>query len=409
MRGFYKYLIIIGFVFLFIGYLWKYPCSNFPSVGILKYIYNLKCGVAPAVDNKTNGGTLPNVNNNLNQNTQTQQAQKSGDASLPKTESVGIIYDNKIKNYFVNSKNEVFVVDDLGKIIKITNGKIEIINDSFSGIPRRVIFSVNGEKVLIDFSDLISIFDIKNNSWRQLNPDSFGAHLDLNNNVYYFQKESAGNSIFKLDLSKDNSKPQKLIQLNILDSYLIPKNKDELFIVSKPSSLAYGSVLLFNNNKKDLSLLYEAQGIDFSWDSKTQNGLFLSSGQLNQGGFLFWVNKNLTIQQLSFLTLPSKCIFEENNIPNQTSTNAGLFLICAVPRDQDGLKNRYITDDYLSYELYTEDDIYKIDLNNGRMKVIFDDQTKNFDMDKLQMIDNRIFFINRFDKKLYSIKLNQND
>ena len=425
MKSFYKYLIIIGIVVLIIGYLWKYPCDSFPNVSVLKYIYNLKCG-APTETN-INSGTLPNTNNNLTQNTENQK----NNSSLSQTGNVGIIYDNETKKYFVNDKNEVFVVDYFGKIIKVVNGQSEIINDSNSGNPYQVLFSPSGEKILIDFSDFISIFDLQNKNWRQLDLNSFGPSFDLNNNVYYFQKENAFNSIFKLDLSKESSKSQKLIQLNILDSYLISKNKDEVFIVPKPSSLAYGSVVLFNNQNKNVSLVYEFPGLHFNWDAKTQNGVLLTSGELNKGGRFFWINKNLKAQELYFLTLPSKCIFNEEltktneDILNQTSTTSTsststlktaqastitkTFLICAVPRNQNELKNKYITDDYLSYELYTEDDIYKIDLNSGETKIIFNDKTKSFDMDKLQLVNNRIFFINRFDKKLYSINLNQNN
>jgi len=429
MKGFYKYLIIIGIVVLIIGYLWKYPCDSFPNVSVLKYIYNLKCG-APTQTN-TGGGILPTVNNNLGQNTENQE----NNNSLSQAGNIGIVYDNETKNYFVNNKNEVFVVDSFGKIIKVANGQSEIINDSNSGNPYQVLFSPSGEKILIDFSDFISIFDLQNKNWRQLDLNSFGPSFDLNNNVYYFQKENAFNSIFKLDLSKDSSKPQKLIQLNILDSYLISKNKDEIFIVSKPSSLAYGSVLLFNNQNKNVSLVYEFPGLHFNWDPKTQNGVLLTSGELNKGGRFFWINKNLKTQELSFLTLPSKCIFNEEltktneglldqtstsltssstsstSTPKttQASTTTKTFLICAVPRNQNELENKYITDDYLSHELYTEDDIYKVDLNSGETKIVFNDKTKSFDMDKLQLVNNRIFFINRFDKKLYSINLNQNN
>jgi len=428
MKSFYKYLIIIGIIVLIIGYLWKYPCDNFPNVSILKYIYNLKCGASS--EKNIGNGTLPNINNNLNQNTENQEKNNS----LSQTGNVGIIYDNETKNYFVNDKNEVFVVDYLGKIIKVLNGQSEIINDSNSKNPYQVLFSPSGEKILIDFYDFISIFDLQNKNWTQLALNSFGPSFDLNNNVYYFQKENAFNSIFKLDFSKNNSKPQKLIQLNILDSYLISKNKDEIFIVSKPSSLAYGSVLLFNNQNKNISLVYEFPGLNFNWDTKTQNGVLLTSGELNKGGRFFWINKNLKTQELSFLTLPSKCIFNEEltktneDLLDQTSTlltsstsststskitqvstTTKTFLICAVPRNQNELKNKYITDDYLSHELYTEDDIYKINLNSGETKIIFNDKTKSFDMDKLQLVNNRIFFINRFDKKIYSISLNQNN
>jgi len=439
MKGFYKYLIIIGIVVLIIGYLWKYPCDNFPNVNILKYIYNLKCKIPKTTNN---AGTLPNINinNNLNlsqdqqnqeDNTLTSQTEKKDSTLTSQTEKIGIIYNEEIKNYFVNNKNEVFVVDDFGKIIKIVNGRSEIINDSYSANPYQILFSPSGENILINFSDFISIFNLQNKDWRQINLNSFGSTFDLNDNVYYFQTENDNNFIFKLDLSKSNSKPQKLIQLNLLDYYLINKNSDEIFIVSKPSSLTYGNLLLFNKKNKNISLIYELRGLNFNWDEKTQNGVLLTSERSRKGGKFFWVDKNLKTYELSFLTLPSKCIFNEEltnqkelnqtptssiSIKNQTlatTTTTKTFLICAVPRNQNELKNKYITDDYLSYELYTEDDIYKIDLNldnldNEKIKIIFNDQTKKFDMDKLQIANNRIFFINRFDKKLYSINLNQN-
>jgi len=404
------FYIIIGLVVLlgiFVGYILSYPCENPPSISVLKYIHNLKC---KNVQESEKYGTLPKSGELINTTSETTSKEKT---SIEKKSQVGIVYDDKIRNYFINENGEIFIVDYFGNIIKINQEKNEVLNNTSFGYPKEVFFypySQNDLKILINFSGFISVFDTQNKNWRQISLNSFGANFGLDNNLFYFQKETAGLSIFKLNLSKENSTPQKLIQLNILDSQLIPKNKDEIFIVSKPSSLVGGYILLFNTKNKNLSSVFELNGLDFSWDPKTQNGLVLTSNELNRGGRLFWVNKDLKTKELSFVTLPNKCYFyqeaiEENNTKQETSTPQD-FMICAVPRNQEILKNKYIIDDYLSYDLYTEDDVYRINLNNGLINILFSDQNKNFDMENLQFVKNKIFFINRYDKKLYVINLN---
>jgi hypothetical protein len=55
--------------------------------------------------------------------------------------------------------------------------------------------------------------------------------------------------------------------------------------------------------------------------------------------------------------------------------------------------------------LYTEDDIYLINLTDGVMNLIWHDENKNFDMDNVKISGDKIFFINRFDNKLYSLNI----
>jgi hypothetical protein len=406
------FYIIIGVVVLLgivVGYVLSYPCENPPSVDVLKYIHGLKC---KSVQEGEKYGTLPKSGELINATGE--KTSKEGGV-VEKKSQVGVVYNDKVKNYFINEGGDIFIVDYSGNIIKINKNQNETINDTSFGYPKNVLFypySQNDLKILINFSDFISIFDTQSKNWRQIPLGSFGADFGLDNNLFYFQKEGVGVSLFKLNLSKENSTPQKLIQLNILDSRLIVKNKDEIFIVSKPSSLVGGYVLLFNTKNKNLSSVFELNGLYFNWDPKTQNGLVLTSNELNRGGRFFLVNKDLKTKELSFVTLPNKCYFYKESVSGvggdtkQTTSTSQDFMICAIPRNQEILKNKYIIDDYLSYDLYTEDDIYRINLSDGSANILFNDENKNFDMEYLQFIKNKVFFINRYDKKLYVINLN---
>jgi hypothetical protein len=57
--------------------------------------------------------------------------------------------------------------------------------------------------------------------------------------------------------------------------------------------------------------------------------------------------------------------------------------------------------------LFTSDDIYKINTATGATDALFSDQTQNLDTSDLKIFNNTLFFINRYDQKLYGLVLAQ--
>jgi hypothetical protein len=153
------------------------------------------------------------------------------------------------------------------------------------------------------------------------------------------------------------------------------------------------------------------------------------------GGKLSLLNTSgQTLNALTFLTLPSKCVFDiqTQNPPQATSaptTSSSTkstskkgsatpppvvtpvisqeYLYCAVPRDTQRLNTSALPDDYLKGALFTSDDFWRIDLATGDTSAVFIDPNQNLDATDLKIFNKTLFFVNRFDKKLYAISLGQ--
>lgn len=388
-------IIIGGLVVLVFGYFLSISCDALPQFSFLKHLYNIKCGEekppypgSGTLPQPIEGGTNKDVNRLI------VQPGENNDLKF----KIGMLYDKPVINYFIKENGEVIIINDVGEIIKIKAGQEEVIKEGVEN-PKQILFSGDGSKIVFVFNDLINIFDLNTKKWRQINDTNLGPSISPKDELAYSNK---GGSIFKLDLTKEDASPQKLIQLNNLDFYLLWKDADDLFVVSRPSSLNVGNVLLLKTGSGNLSLNYELLGLDLIWNPKLNNGLLFSANRLGLGGNLFWVDKNLKTNQLSFLTLPQKCAFGEKTETNSTSSKT--ILVCATPKNINSLKERPILDDWLSHDLYTEDNIYQINLESGFIEPILTNQD-GLDIDLIKIQKNRLFFVNRFDKKLYVVNL----
>ena len=57
--------------------------------------------------------------------------------------------------------------------------------------------------------------------------------------------------------------------------------------------------------------------------------------------------------------------------------------------------------------LFTADDLYKIDLTSGDVEALIANPAILFDAANIAIRGNKLFFINRLDRKLYTISLNK--
>lgn len=85
--------------------------------------------------------------------------------------------------------------------------------------------------------------------------------------------------------------------------------------------------------------------------------------------------------------------------------NSKDFLYCAIPRDAEKLSRSFLPDDYYKMTLLTADDFYRIDLINGNAAPILADPGQTIDASNLKIFNNKLFFVNRYDQKLYAITL----
>jgi hypothetical protein len=80
-------------------------------------------------------------------------------------------------------------------------------------------------------------------------------------------------------------------------------------------------------------------------------------------------------------------------------------LYCAVPRNQQKLGFSTLPDDYLMRALYTSDNFLAINLDTGNTTPVFTDASQTLDATNLKIFNQILFFVNRYDNKLYAISL----
>jgi hypothetical protein len=217
------------------------------------------------------------------------------------------------------------------------------------------------------------------------------------------------------------------------DSSLQWPTKNILIISDRPSAFTVGSALSFDISAKTITpLVVEYPGLTSVWsDAAPITGLVFSGNTGYQGGTLSLMGGMGGQKTLSFMTLPSKCTFN-NDVATSTQTVAApssaktrsssttnssttlitlvtstttLDLYCAVPRDQDTMGVARLPDEYDQKMFFTADDFYKITVVSGTLSTVFSDTNQTLDATSMKVANNILFFINRYDQKLYAIKL----
>ncbi len=349
-------------------------------------------------------------------------------------EKLTLVIDNPVLDYFVDAKNNPIFVQPDGQILKITAGETEILSASAMNNVVAASFSFDGKKILIVIGGAsgrqASIFDTESKTWQPLPVTAQNPVWSPSDyQVAFFSNAGRVSALSVLDGANPATKPKEMLQLHQEDALLRWVSPDQILIADTVSALWSSSLWSFSPKKKSLSLLMQDQlGLETVWSpSLPVHGLMFSATVNGQGGQLRLLDENgRPLQLLNFLTLPSKCIFYDRPVavpqaissstPSSTSPASGTpdsrttsathaSLICAVPRDRQSLDNAQLPDAYQKKDLFTSDGFFEINVDSGAVKTVFNDPTKNFDAADLKIFDQKLFFLNRFDNKVYSINL----
>jgi hypothetical protein len=183
-------------------------------------------------------------------------------------------------------------------------------------------------------------------------------------------------------------------------------SKNNMIISDRPSAYTTGSIWLFNVSSKTLSpVVYENLGMESLWNA-SGSALLFSAGSNNAGGELTFKNASGTEKTLSFATLPSKCVFGPSTAASGTA-NPSVLIYCAVPRDQNTFSIARLPDEYDQNVYFTDDDFYRMDAGTGSLNQIFSFGTAGLSIDatRVKAFNNILFFINRYDQKIYALAL----
>ena len=324
----------------------------------------------------------------------------------------GIISNDPALDYFVDAANTVVLIKTDGAIESIANGKTSVIGSSTISNVVSAAFSYDGKKVLetsrVGTTTQASVLDLTSQIWTRL-PDGMQSPVwsPTNYQIAYLAPSTSGSeTLMTIDEgAATNTKPFSIIPFNMEDLLLQWPNGNTIAISDRPSAYTTGSIWLLNIPSKTLSsVVYENLGAESLWDA-SGSALIFSAGSDNAGGQLVFRNASSSEKTLSFSTLPSKCTF--NSPVTAGIMNPSLTIYCAVPSDQGTFSIARLPDEYDQNIYFTNDDFYSIDSGTGLLTKIFSSSAinQNIDAKNMKVFNNVLFFVDRYDQKLYALSL----
>lgn len=309
------------------------------------------------------------------------------------------VSDDEISDYWINSKTgAVYYLNTEGQIVKIsTEGEKTIVNSQTLNQLNGIKISPDGTFIVAQFNypslPTFSLFDTVTGNWQPLPQNIISAAFSPNSQqlAYIENKENNGRlAVYNIS----SKKIQEIIKITQKDAELNWVKNDEIFLSQKPSFDLKTSLYSININDKTIKpLIKDEGGLDIVWSNNSGLGIQLKNTDKTTRSSIIDTSGN-ELATLSFVILPEKCLIDQSKI------------YCGVPQNlREGL---HLPDDYYKKAVYFQDDLESIDLSNGQAFVLFNNRD-NILIDayrlSLNLGKNQLYFINRYDQKLYSLAL----
>lgn len=390
-------LIIAGVVFL--GWWFRYRGSGLTPIGGGSATGTLPL---PEIGNGGGGGGA---------GTGTGAVKPVADLSSV-TEQLALVADAPTLNYFIDKTNTVTIVEPDGTIVRVSRGQTTTLSSNKIKDLAGAWFSFDGTKILFLFGERAnqqaSVFDVATKSWQPFAENIESASWSPDTKQFAYLVRANDLSVLKtLDDADPKAGPQELLKLHGEDMTVNWISPQKILIAERSSALVPTSGFVYDTKQKTANFVFQdVSGAQTAWDASGAFGLLFNGGPGNRGGFLRLINASgNSLRRLTLLTLPEKCVFisaqnaASSSLKNQDPTHLG----CAVPSDVGQLTGRALPDDYVKKALLTKDDFYKIELASGNIVSVFADPQRQIDGDNLKTSNGRVFFVNRYDQKLYTL------
>lgn len=333
--------------------------------------------------------------------------------SFSREEKFGLAANAIVEDYFVDEKGVVTLMQTDGQVARIgTGGNLTILNSTLVSNLARARFSPDGTKVFAVFgthaTPQTSVFDVSARTWAPLDPKMRNpSWAPSGSELVYFRENRDKGSVEALDLSDLKKRPRVLLALYAEDLEPRRVGKSTVLLGEKSSERHLSSLWKFDTEKKILApIVQNRAGLEGVWSSAGDRGLLSSvTGAAGRGLALELRDSGgQKLFDIQFQTLASKCLFGAPGRAATSTETANESLFCAIPRG-DIANTENVLDAYRKAELLTRDDFYRIDLATGKASPVFAEPGALIDASNLKIFGERLYFVNRFDQRLYSIFL----
>ena len=330
---------------------------------------------------------------------------------------LSVISDNTIYGYWVFNSNfsvataqkiqgsGVFYVGRDGIIYKVkADDADEALTSSSIENFQSLESSLDGKRVIIKSGNSgaskFVVYNSENNIFESLPDKITAADFSPDGEKAAYFSANAGDpgksDLITKSLIDLKQKPATLLSLYQGDFSLNWISQNKITLVPKPSAFYPASIWAVDVVKKTLSRLTSEEnglnGLIVNWSSDGKIGLQFSSSMEGRSRILNLINDQGEIMaNFEFVTLPEKCFVSDPKI------------YCAIP--QSIPDKSALPDDYLKNAVYFVDSLYQIDITSNSFERIFDGNASAIDAINLNFVDGKLFFINKYDSKLYVLEL----
>ncbi|MEK9154464.1 MAG: hypothetical protein AAB596_00085 [Patescibacteria group bacterium] len=329
--------------------------------------------------------------------TANQQPTTNNQQQITLEKKLKIISDQEVFDFWLAANatsTEIFYINNQGQILKVKpDVEDEIISDRIISNLKAVEADNSGNKIIVK-ANKIEIFDIKKKIWQEINALAAGFSVD-GTKVAYLENTGAtaiSNLIIK-DLKDAKQKTTKVLSFNQYGFDLKWITSDKVLLIPKSSASYDNEIWSIDIKNKALSIFANGKGllIDFAKDGSW--GLMHSINQEGESDLKLIELNGKVKADLQFSSFPKKCLVNFAKI------------YCAVSLGYNTIKKPLLPDDYLKRAFYSDDRIYEVDITNNTFLEIPLNSKIAIDVYNLELSGNQLIFINRYDKKLYSLDM----
>jgi hypothetical protein len=295
---------------------------------------------------------------------------------------------------------EQFYVNSKGEIVQIKGANEENVISSASdfGTPVSLTQNVNGSKIIVRFNTgKFAIFDTKGKVWSEMENGIFDAAFSPSGSNVVFAKRS-GNvaSIYTKNISSAKSPVTLVATFSVQDFNLNWPEANKIFMIPKPAYGYVGEIWYFDLSNKTLNQFSSGRGLSVIFSYSYNYGLEFVNQERSKIGVSIVDKTGKKLADMPFSTIFDKCSFAFDQ----------KVAYCAIS-ESFSPGEFILPDDYLKGGLITVDSIYKISMDSSEIVKIIDSRTAQIDATDLKAVGSNLYFINRYDGKVYKFDMSQ--
>ena len=323
--------------------------------------------------------------------------QSASNQTTQETGKLKAISDNKASAYWIYrsaSSTDIYYFNESGQLFKMKDGEDEKIIDDGVGEIKSIAIDKDGKKVAVDSGNHFTILTIGANG---LIKESLAGALavafspDSDKMVYLDEKGNLNITDYSAKLR--SPKTTNILSVNVNDPVLHWIAGDKIILSSRPSAFYINESWILDINKKTIAPFVSARGLTFNWSLDGKEAIKFTVDASFNPFFSLIDNTNSVKANFEFSSLPDKCFVATAKI------------YCAISQSNNLIGRLILPDDYLKRKVYFNDFIYEINRQDNNLQALYSGGNIAIDARNLTAVGNEIFFINRYDNRIYDLEL----